>query len=192
MSGLHHLTDLLGHSITFLSSRTSAGLTHEGRMFVGAHVLAIPTGDFSAGAAYCGEFIEISTEWHQTSLGDDYHQLCVTRVSVPSEAGQRIAVPGQGQYPFKGYPHFHGHYFSRPVTRIEVLERVVTNAEVNGGRVEQVIYDSHIRFIAGTHEAVLTTEHGVILGEIELYAGLVGTITPRASDLVHTRMVMGL
>lgn len=192
MSGLNHLRDFLGRKIRFLSSRTSAGLTPAGRTFVGAPVLAIPLEDFSAGHSYCGEFVEISTEWHHTRLGDDYHQLCAIRVPIPSDAGPRIMSPNQEQYPFENYPNFHGDYFASHVTSIEVFETVVTNADVNGDVVERIIYDSHIRFVAGAHEVVLTTEHGTILGEIELHAGLAGAVASYMPGISHPRVVMSV
>lgn len=192
ISGIQHLCDLLGRNIRFLSSTASAGLSPAGTTFVAAHVIAIPLEDYSAGRAYDGNFIEISTEWRQTALGDDYHQLCVTRIPVPSEAGLRIVSPDQKQYPFEDYPHFHGDYFGAPLTHIEVFETMVTNAEVNGDAVEHIVYDSHIRFVAGAHEVVLTTEQGTILGEIELHAGLVGVAAPHMFDVARPRVVMSV
>lgn len=100
--------------------------------------------------------------------------------------------PDQEQYPFENYPYFHGDYFAAPVTSIEVFESVVTNAEVDGDVVEHIIYDSHIRFVAGGHEVVLTTEHGTILGEIELHAGLAGQAIPHLSGIGHRRLVMSV
>lgn len=100
--------------------------------------------------------------------------------------------PDQEQYPFENYPHFHGDYFAAPVTSIEVFESVVTNAEVNGGAVERIIYDSHIRFVAGAHEVVLTTEHGTILGEIELHAGLAVAAAAHLSGISRPRVVMSV
>lgn len=193
IAGLNHLPDVLGRFIIFLSSNASAGLSPAGTSFVSSHDLVVPMADFSAGQAYDGDFLEISTQWYQSALGDDYHQLSISRTSTPASAGKRIAQPDWQQYPFEGFPNFHGIYFDKPVTRIEVLESTVTTAEVGGGSVEQIVYDSHIRLVAGTREVVLTTEHGTIHGEIEIYAGRAdGTVSARGMEAAHLRLSMDL
>lgn len=190
ISGIHHLRDLLGQNLTFFSSTASAGLSPTGATFFGTRVIAIPLEDFSVGRAYHGDFIEISTEWYQTRLGSDFHQFCAARVSRPSDAGPPIIEPDIGQYPFKDYPNFHGDYFRAPVTQIEVLESTLTTQEIGGDGVEQIVFDSHIRFVAGLHEVVLTVEQGTILGEIELHAGRLGTLAPHALDAARARIVI--
>lgn len=193
VAGLYHLRSLLGCDVVFRSCHTTSGFSPSGIAFVGAYVLDIATANFSAGLAYEGDFIEISTEWHQTALGDDYHQLCFDRVPEPFGAGARIAAPEAHQYPFEAFPHFHGDYFDAPVTRIEVFESAVTNTEMPSGAVEQIVYDSHVRFVAGARSVVLTTEHGSILGEIEIYAGPAdAAATARGLETARLRLAMEL
>lgn len=167
------LRSLIGHHVLFLAPQATAHLNRSGEAFVGTHTIFIPTSDFSVDEDYKADFIEISTEWIQSQLGEDHHLFSITRTPNLPKERTYLGLPTQDEPPLGSQVPFRGEWLSAPVEKIEIYRSSIINEVVGSETAETISYDSHIRFVAGAYAVTLTTEHGSILGEIEIYAASV-------------------